>query len=161
MKSETNMITYQALPTEAVRALQSGGRDAYGNLPERAVSEGGATPCRHCLRNIPEGEAMLILAHRPFDGLHPYAETGPIFLCADTCAQGGGDDATPEALSSPEYLVKGYSAADRIVYGTGDIVPTEAIAQRAADLLEQVEVEYVHVRSARNNCYIARIDASA
>ncbi|MEX0338196.1 MAG: DUF1203 domain-containing protein [Arenibacterium sp.] len=154
------MITYQALPTDLVRDLQSEGHDAYGNLPERAVSEGGATPCRHCLRNIPKGAGMLILSHRPFDGLHAYAETGPIFLCADECAQGGGNSETPEALSAPDYLIKGYSVGDRIVYGTGEVIPTEAIARRAADLLDLADVAYVHVRSARNNCYIARINRS-
>ncbi|MGL6209540.1 MAG: DUF1203 domain-containing protein, partial [Paracoccaceae bacterium] len=53
---------------------------------------------------------------------------------------------------------RGYSADDRIIYGTGSVVPTEAIAVRAGELFADPRVAYLHVRSARNNCYQVRID---
>lgn len=152
------MPRYTALPTDIVRAYQSGAPDAFGHPPERAVSDGAANPCRHCLRQIPKGAQMLILAHKPFVGTHPYAEIGPIFLCAEACNRGGGA-AVPEILTtSPNYLVKGYNSEDRIVYGTGDTLPAGEIPDRARLLLEDVRVAYLHVRSARNNCYQLRID---
>ena len=153
-------MRYTALPTKTVRALQAGGPDAYGQPPERSVSDGAGNPCRHCLRDVAEGEEMLILAHRPFAGRHPYAETGPIFLCADACAQGGGKDTPPILLTSPDYLLKGYSADDRIVYGTGVVIPHERIEAHAAQVFAHAQVAYIHVRSARNNCYQLRIDRS-
>ena len=54
--------------------------------------------------------------------------------------------------------MRGYGRDDRIVYGTGAVTPTDSIAERAAMLLERGDVAYVHVRSARNNCYQCRID---
>lgn len=150
-------MRYVAIPTAVVRALQAGGRDANGQVPERTVSDGCGNPCRHCLRMIPEGAGMLVLAHRPFPSLQPYAEVGPIFLCADPCAAGGGT-ALPEALAAPDYIVRGYGTDDRIVYGTGGVVATGAIGIRAAELLGDPRVAYVHVRSARNNCFQVRID---
>lgn len=150
-------IRFTALPTATVRTLQSGGPDAHGQMPERHLSDGGGHPCRHCLRMIPAGAPMLVLAHRPFPAPQPYAETGPIFLCANPCAPGGGTD-LPEVLASPDYIVRGYGADDRIVYGTGAVTPTAAIPARAADLLADPRVAYVHVRSSRNNCYQLRID---
>lgn len=152
------MFKITALPTEEVRALQAGGPDAYGAAPERAVSKGAGNPCRHCLQNIPEGAEMLILAHRPFLESHPYAETGPIFLCAKPCDRYEGG-AMPEVLTtSPDYLVKGYGADDRIVYGTGSITPKDQIGAAVRDIFARSDVAYIHVRSARNNCYQARID---
>ncbi|MFN7050754.1 MAG: DUF1203 domain-containing protein, partial [Gemmobacter sp.] len=74
-------LHFTPIPTETVRALQSGAADANGQSPERHVSDGGGNPCRHCLQMIPAGAGMLILAHRPFTRLQPYAESGPIFLC--------------------------------------------------------------------------------
>lgn len=150
-------MRFVAIPTELVRAYQAGGPDANGQVPERAVSDGGGNPCRHCLRMIPAGAGMLVLAHRPFPAPQPYAEVGPIFLCADACAAGGGE-ALPEMLASPDYIVRGYGADDRIVYGTGGVVATGAIPARAGALLDDPRVAYVHVRSARNNCYQVRID---
>lgn len=150
-------MRFQAIPTDVVRAYQAGGPDANGQVPERKVSDGGGNPCRHCLKMIPEGAGMLVLAHRPFPAPQPYAEVGPIFLCAEACAAGGGA-ARPEVLASPDYIVRGYGPDDRIVYGTGGVIATEAIPARAAELFGDARVAYVHVRSARNNCYQVRID---
>ncbi|WP_299293827.1 DUF1203 domain-containing protein [uncultured Tateyamaria sp.] len=152
------MPTFTALPTDTVHALRAGGPDAFGNPPEQAVSDGGGNPCRHCLRDIPKGAGMLILAHKPFDGTHPYAEVGPIFLCASDCTRGGGTD-LPEILgTSPDYLIKGYSSDDRIVYGTGAVTPTPHITAQLEQIFARPDVAYIHVRSARNNCYQLRVD---
>jgi hypothetical protein len=147
-----------ALPTDQVRGFQAGGTDAYGSPAERHISDGEGNPCRHCLCNIPEGHGMLVLALRPFDGLHPYAETGPIFLCADACERGGGHTLPPILRSSPDYLLKGYGADERIVYGTGAIVAADDIEAYAARVFEDPQVQFLHARSARNNCYQLRID---
>jgi hypothetical protein len=148
---------FTPLPTAIVRVLQAGGPDAHGQPPEIRVSDGDGNPCRHCLRMIPAGAGMIVLAHMPFPVLQPYAETGPIFLCADACAPGGGET-LPEILASPDYNLRGYDADHRIVYGTGGIVRREAIMARAADLLADPGIAYLHVRSARNGCYQLRID---
>lgn len=150
-------MRFVPIPTGTVRAYQSGAPDANGQTPERHVSDGGGNPCRHCLRMIPKGAGMLVLAHRPFPAPQPYAEVGPIFLCAETCAPGAGR-VLPEMLSSPDYILRGYGADERIVYGTGAVTPTARIAARAADLLADPRVAYVHVRSARNNCFQVRVE---
>ncbi|KHA50658.1 DUF1203 domain-containing protein [Sulfitobacter geojensis] len=149
---------FTALPTTAVRALQNGGTDAYALACETATSDGAGTPCRHCLTHIPKGEDMLILAYRPFAKAQAYAETGPIFLCARDCTRGGGTSLPPILTTSPDYLLKGYCAQDRIVYGTGKIVTPAEIAAYVADVFADKNVAYIHVRSARNNCYQLRID---
>lgn len=151
-------IRFTPLPTDAVRAAQSGAPDAYGLTPERVgPSTGTGTPCRHCLEQVPDGRDYLILAWRPFPALQPYAETGPIFLCADACEPGGGA-AIPSMLTRARYILRGYGSDDRIVYGTGDVVPTAEIPARAEALLARPDVAYAHVRSDSNNCYECRID---
>ena len=100
---------------------------------------------------------MLVLAHRPFATVQPYAEVGPIFLCAEDCPCGDGAD-LPAFLTAPQYILRGYSADERIIYGTGAVVPTQEIPLRAAELLARPEVAFLHVRSATNNCYHCRIE---
>jgi hypothetical protein len=73
-----NRIKFAAMPSDEARVFWKGGADAYGSAPERKTSGGSGVPCRHCLRDVVEGEAYLILAYRPFPKLQPYAETGPI-----------------------------------------------------------------------------------
>jgi hypothetical protein len=151
-------IRFVALETAVVRALQSGGPDANGQTPERQISPGNGIPCRHCLKPVAAGEPFLVLAHRPFPAPQPYAEQGPIFLHAAPCpAHRPGSD-VPAMLASPRYLVRGYGRNDRIVYGSGQIVPTPEIPFAAAAMLEDPRIAYIHVRSASNNCYQCRID---
>ncbi|MCX8510025.1 MAG: DUF1203 domain-containing protein, partial [Rhodobacteraceae bacterium] len=97
------MIHYEALPTPLVRALQAGGPDAHGQPAQRTLSDGEGNPCRHCLKMIPQGAEMLICAHRPFSSLQPYAECGPIFLCADGCPRHEGESLPLILQSSPDY----------------------------------------------------------
>ena len=151
-------MRFSPIPTPLVRAYQSGGLDANGQVPERQISDGDGNPCRHCLHLIPKGAGMLVLAHRPFPAPQPYAEVGPIFLCADACEAGGGA-AMPQILESPAYIVRGYGPDDRIVYGTGAVVAIETLPEEAARRLADPRIAYVHVRSARNNCFQVRIDA--
>lgn len=150
-------VTLKGMPTELARHYQSGGLDAYGLPPERALSDGQGNPCRHCLQPIAEGKDYLILAYRPFGALQPYAETGPVFLCADQCEPWLGDGLPPAQRLSPDYLLKAYDARERIIYGTGRIVPQAEVLDYAAALLDRPEARFVDLRSARNNCWQARI----
>jgi hypothetical protein len=154
-------ILFTPIPTETVRRYQAGGADANGQPPEQARSDGDGNPCRHCLRFIPKGRGMLILSHRPFPVPQPYAETGPIFLCAELCDAPADRAETPEILSSPDYIMRGYGANDRIVYGTGAVVPADQLGSEAEERLNDPRVAYLHLRSARNNCFQLRIDRAS
>ncbi len=151
-------ISFTAMPAADAEHLWDGGADAYGRQPETKTSDGPGHPCRHCLRNIDAGEELLVLAYRPFPDLQPYAETGPIFLHKQPCRRYAAEEIMPPMLSSTDYIVRGYGHDDRIVYGSGAVTPTGKIASRAEELLARDDIAYVHVRSARNNCYQCRID---
>lgn len=150
-------MRFTAIPTDQVRRYRAGGHDANGQAPERRVAEDAGYPCRHCLQGTPVGQEVLVLAHRPFASVQPYAEVGPIFLCAEDCAC-GDTDKLPAFLTSASYIVRGYSADERIVYGTGGVVATQEIPARAAALFDNPAVAFLHVRSASNNCYHCRIE---
>jgi len=146
------------LPDATARHYRAGGADAYGLPPEHCVVSGGGVPCRHTLRLLPEGAPYLIVAHRPFDGLNPYTETGPVFLAADDLPGAEPSPDLPPFLTAPAYLLRGYDAGERILYGTGAVTPTPQIIARCAGLLDRREVAFVHIRSASNNCFHVRVE---
>ncbi|MEX0287367.1 MAG: DUF1203 domain-containing protein [Paracoccaceae bacterium] len=148
-------IKFVGLPSETVAQIKR--RDTYGHEPDREVSGGDGYPCRHCLQETPHGEDYLILAHRPFEGLNAYTETGPIFLCAQDCGPYTPSSEMPPILKAPQFLVRGYTADERIRYGTGKVVETAQIPDYAAGLLSNPDIAFVDVRSASNNCYQCRI----
>ena len=150
-------IEFVGLPSSDVIRIRTNMRDAY-NLPvETHVAGDDAYPCRHCLGQTPEGRKYLILAHRPFAGVNPYTETGPIFLCADDCAAAAPSPDIPAILQSPTYIVRGYTADERILYGTGQVTPTAQIPATAQSLLANPDIAFVDIRSASNNCFQCRV----
>ena len=150
-------IIFTAMAADEADAFRNGKPDANGQVPERHHTT-GTLPCRVCLGHIKDGETALLLSYRPFPEPQPFAETGPIFIHAESCSPAESHGRLPAMFDSPDYIIRGYSHDNRIVYGTGAVTPTEKIVQRAEDLLARDDIAYVHVRSARNNCYQCRID---
>ena len=152
-------LRFEAMPTEIVHALQNGSNDANGQPPEHHVSDGVGVPCRHCLTEVARGEPFIILAHRPFPAPQPYAEVGPIFLHANGCKRYDAAAGVPPVFRSRQAaLLRGYGDDDRIVYGTGTVVPVAALADTATAILKKPGIAYVHVRSSTNNCFQCRIE---
>jgi hypothetical protein len=151
-------MKFIALETEQVRRLRNAAADAYGQPPEVSVSDGDDNPCRHCLAEIARDKPMLILAHRPFNSLQPYAETGPIFLCAEDCARYPQTAGVPALYQNREMLIRGYNRNERIVYGTGKVIDMGSLHSEAERLFADTELAFIHVRSSTNNCYHFRIE---
>ena len=153
------MLTFTGMKSTDAEKLWNGGQDSHGNTAEKAISDGKGNPCRHCLEMIKEGEAFLIVSHRPFAAKHAYAEQGPVFVHAEPCiAYDDFNHQLPSVLQdSPHYLVRGYSQNERIVYGTGGVVDQQAIIDRAKTLFENPSIAFIDIRSAQNNCWQARI----
>ena len=152
-------LVFRGLPTNEVSKLQNGGKDSYGHETELHISDGNDNPCRHCLGLIDEGDEFLVLAHRPFSSLQPYAETGPIFLHKQECSAYIDQGGIPDILyGSDQYIMRGYDEDERIIYGTGTIVANMDLRRKAGELFQNEKVSFIHIRSASNNCYQARID---
>ena len=146
------------IPCENVIGWQAAEVDSSGLPAKQKISDGDGFPCRHCQENIGKGDPYLVLAHRPFSGLHAYAETGPIFVHAAACRQVDSGDTLPAIANSASYILRGYDNGETIVYGTGGAVDRMRIINRAETMLEYPAVAFMHARSAQNNCFHCRIE---
>lgn len=149
--------TIRGLNTRTVDLLRAGGLDANQQEAVRVAADGSPSPCRHCLDLIESGADMLVLAHRPFDSVQPWAEIGPIFLHSEGCPRYRSPDAPVWSRIADQALVRGYAANDVIRYDTGRIVPGSEIDAASRQILEDESVAYVHVRS-KFNCFLWRVD---
>lgn len=151
-------VTFRSLAGSLVDALRAGGPDSNGNPAERQISEGGL-PCRHCLCDIEQGQNALVFGHRPFETIQPYAECGPVFICADGCQRHGDSSALPPVIASrSRFIIRGYTADERIRYGTGAVVETSAMIAACEAVFADPQIAFIHVRSVQNNCYFCRIE---
>ncbi len=153
-------LKYLSMPTIRAMAPRAGATDAHDMPAERvAGSAGSGTPCRHCLEQVPPGKPYLIAAYRPFDGLNPYTETGPIFLCAEDCIAGTRRDLPRNMLGGGrDYILRGYSSDERIVYGTGCVVPRDDIPARCAEIFADDAATFIHIRFSGTNCFQCRVE---
>lgn len=148
-----------AMPTDKARAFQRGEVDANGLAPEKEVSTGPGNPCRHCLQTIEAGAEKLVLAYRPFEDLQPYAELGPIFLHGRECDRHDETAGFPEMFRRwHTVLVRGYGADNRIQYQSARHVPVDELDEQCAEMLENPDVVYLHVRTSQYNCYQCRVE---
>lgn len=150
-------LAVRGLPSEEVDRIRRGGADANGQAALVRVAEGVANPCRHCLGLIAAGEPKLVLAYRPFERLHPYAETGPIFLHERPCER-YDRDALPAWFAYLEpATIRGYGGDDWIRYDTGDVVAGAQLDPACRRILADDSVAYVHIRS-KYGCFQCRVE---
>jgi Protein of unknown function (DUF1203) len=142
--------------TEASR-LREHGPDANHQAPIEMISDGKSNPCRHCLALIAKGDAMLLLAYRPFDDLQPYAETGPIFLHKEACKRYDSQAMPAWFEHFDPAIIRGYSEQHYIRYDTGQAIAGNALTSACQNILADTSVAYVHIRS-KFNCYQCKVE---
>jgi hypothetical protein len=164
MSTQTNKTTtalkVRGMDTDECNAIWRGGVDANGQVPQRQTAGEGRNPCRHCLELVKTGEPLLVLGHRPFPYLQPYAETGPIFLHAASCQRYESNVLPLWFVNLDPAVVRGYDENHWIRYDTGQIVRGADIARTCKTILQDTTVAYVHIRS-KFNCFQCRVDRVA
>jgi len=153
----TQGLWIRGIETGEHARLLGGGLDDNGQPPLRRIAEGPANPCRHCLELIAPGDEKLVLAHRPFPERQPYAETGPIFLHAKSCARYEAGELPGWFAFLDPAAVRGYDRGDWIVYETGAVVRGAEIGAACARILARPDIAYAHVRS-KFGCFQCRVD---
>jgi hypothetical protein len=153
----TTNFHVRGIPTPEAMMLRNHDPDANGQKPVATISDGKSNPCRHCLGLIAKGDAMLLMAYRPFDQLQVYAETGPIFLHQDSCKRYDSNAMPAWFEYFDPAIIRGYNEHHIIRYDTGKAVPGKQLAAACQDILSDASVAYVHIRS-KFNCFQCRVD---
>ena len=149
------------LDSDRARALRARRVDDFGNsMPVRRMTDGGY-PCRHCLQDIDEGSDLLLLAYSPFPAPGPYSEVGPIFICAGNCTAYRETDRLPGIVTDRLVTVRAYDGANEIIYGTADVVDGAEAQGPVERLLARPDTAYVHIRTARNGCFLCEVRRAA
>jgi hypothetical protein len=150
-------LAVRGIDTGFVDSIRKGGEDANGQTALTIRAVGPANPCRHCLQLIAEGDDKLVLAYRPFTGLQPYAEAGPIFLHRSECRRYEAERLPAWFAHLQPALIRGYGHDDWIRYETGKVLAGSELEAECMKILADPDVAYVHIRS-KFNCFQCRVD---
>jgi hypothetical protein len=151
-------FTVYALPPAELDRIRTAGRDDFGHPRRISVNEyvPGA-PLRCCLRDAEVGERLALLSWRPLTEAPDsvYAEVGPVFVHADSCAGYRESAAYPAGFRHRTQLLRSYSAdGDMVDYEITDGDAAEASIEK---LLANPDAAVVHSRNVKAGCYMLAI----
>ena len=113
--------------------IPAGAPDDYGLPPERRVSDGDGVPCRHCLQDVGKGEDYSFSPIGHFRPCNPMRKRGRfsfmLKLARELMMRMRHRRCWPGARPISSKAIR---LDDRIVYGTGKIVPSADLDIEAA-----------------------------
>lgn len=136
------------------------GTDDRGNpLRHLVATNGGSFPCRHCLRLVLPGEAVLLGSYDLPRPRGIYWTPSPVFLHAEPCpAFDAPDQVAPIVRANPLVSVRAYDEADQCLYDLGQVCPGAEVDAPLERALADPRTAFVNVHTARPGCLLSRVE---
>jgi Protein of unknown function (DUF1203) len=155
-------FSVSALPVRDLERIRARGLDDFNNAVVVSTNQDNdGIPLRCCLREAAVGERVAFIAFQPSAVGGAYAEVGPVFIHADSCAGYEDNDAYPVGFRQCQQLFRAYDVEGRQV--DNQIVEGQQAETAIAKLFARPDVAYLHSRNQLAGCYmfaITRNDAA-
>jgi hypothetical protein len=142
------------LPTEMAERAR---RLAADGAPDHAIVIADSPtgyPCRHCLRFVQSGERVVLFPYAAIPPGHPYSESGPVFVHAESCERYAATHEFPTDLRKGRVMRAYNSKFDMIDAEIVDGSEPEPVIQK---LFQNPETAFVDARSVTRGCLTFRI----
>ena len=135
--------------------------DEFGHQVESSIAgEAGYGPCRCCLKQFKPGEKRLLFSYAPVRSSNPYNEIGPVFI-HENCLSYENTGVFPAEVKYGRLhipLLLRYYNNDRRMIGAAPVKDNSEIELMIKELFERNEIEFIHIRNAEAQCYIAQVE---
>jgi hypothetical protein len=143
------------LPTEVAETARRRLREGASAHALVTVDSPTGYPCRHCLRWAQPGEEVILFPYASIPGDRPYAETGPIFVHAETCAPYAQVDEYPGDFRRHRVL-RAYNDSDDMIDAV--VIENDQPEPVIERLFQNPQTAFLQVRSVTRGCYTFRIE---
>ncbi len=150
------VIALDPAPLQHLFGLSDEALAAFG-AEAIVVDQSPGFPCRIGLRDPAVGARMILLNFEHQPGATPYRSRHAIFI------EDGAAAAEPEVNTIDAYLstrllsVRAFDATHQM--RDADVCEGGNAAEMFRRLLDDPQVSYLHVHTARRGCYLARVEA--
>lgn len=128
----------------------------YGHPAHREVATSYG-PCRVCLETFEAGEENRILfTHNPFGEHENLPLPGPIFIHEARCTRYPKSADFPDALRAIPMTLNAYASGRRLL--AQEPVLDGKVEPKIERLLDDLRIDYIHVRNREAGCYMLRIE---
>ncbi|MBX2837514.1 MAG: DUF1203 domain-containing protein [Gammaproteobacteria bacterium] len=131
------------------------GELAQRNAERSVVETPNSVPCRVSLQDADPGETVILLNHPHLDEQSPYQARYAIYIRELATEAQLPKNTLPENLSRRILAIRGFSQNHRLQ--SADIVAGVDLETKMRALLAVPEIEYVHLHSAKEGCYHAKV----
>lgn len=125
------------------------------NMTRSQVTESNCIPCRVSLEDAEPGETVLLLNHAHMDEQSPYDSKYAIFVRERATEAALPVGTVPDHLQHRLLSVRGFSSEHHLK--TAEVVEGPKLTPTIEKLLEETDVEYLHIHNAREGCYHAKV----
>lgn len=156
--SATSTFRVEAIPPGHLNEIRANGRDAFGNPLVQTTDAAGGSPLRCCLRPTRAGERIAVIAYQPFARPGPFAESGPVFIHAESCAGDAAPDQYPAAYRDwPAMIFRPYRTDGVIAYEAIQKGDGRTAEELIASMFAVPDIEFIHTRNVYAGCYMFTI----
>lgn len=150
-----------ALPAVRFAALfaLSDGELATRHIVRRVADAAIGFPCRVSLADADVGDSLLLLHYEHLPVASPYRSGHAIYVREHVRTAQPASDAVPDVLRRRLLSVRSFDAAG-MMRGF-EVQEGTTVAPVFARLLDDPEVDFLHIHYAGPGCYAARVDRAA
>lgn len=151
-----NALRIVGLEESLAERIRTSLQDDFGNTLSPQIDD-GTGPCRVCLDVARPGERLILFSYKPFAESSLYQEIGPVFIHADRCTSYQNLSQIPPYFNTRPLVVRPYTSRHHI-HSAQKWADTGQLQSVAAEVLDNPDVAYVHVRSHTRGCYMFRVE---
>jgi len=122
----------------------------------RTADEFPGFPCRVSLRDAQPGDTLLLLNYEHLSVASPYRSRHAIFVREYAEEARVAVDEVPESLRTRLLSLRAFDSAGMLL--DADVADGRQIEPLIGRMLDNREVEYLHVHNAKPGCFAARVD---
>ena len=152
---------YLTIPIKIIETIWHEMYNDFGRQVESSIaSENSYGPCRSCLKQFKPGEKRLLFSYAPVKSNNPYNEVGPVFIHDSCMSYDTKDDFLPEVKEGRLHipLVFRFYNKGRRMIGSIQVKDNNEVEKIIYGLFERKEIEFIHIRNAEAQCFIAQVE---
>ena len=125
------------------------------NIVKSIVQEANSTPCRVSLKDAEVGSTVLLLNHQHLKGETPFQASHAIFVTQDVRQSYPKVNQVPHVIHSRIVSIRAFNKQQMMMQA--DIAQGLEVSEKIQLMLNDKNIEFLHLHYAKHGCYIAQV----
>ncbi|SEE46475.1 Protein of unknown function [Rhizobiales bacterium GAS188] len=147
-----------ALDTGFAEKMRKSPTDEFGYPITKRVEGSKTYPCRHCLKEAPADDGMLLLSYQVPRPKSVYGHPTAIFMCGTQCSRFTAENTIPDIVRNRLIVFRSFAQDGMMIYDANELVDGKACEGTLQTLLAREDIAYINVHTAKAGCMLCRVE---